>query len=56
MFSWLTNAWRVPELRHRVLFTALILFLGYGWPFLVGWTALGLGFARAHEGRHNHES
>ena len=27
MFSWLTNAWRVPELRHRVLFTALILFL-----------------------------
>src|SRR3989454_5921400 len=25
MFSWLTNAWRVPELRHRVLFTALIL-------------------------------
>ena len=27
MFSWLTNAWRVPELRRRVLFTALILFL-----------------------------
>src|SRR6266496_2985110 len=27
MFSWLTNAWRVPELRHRVLFTALILAL-----------------------------
>ncbi len=25
MFSWLANAWRVPELRHRVLFTALIL-------------------------------
>jgi preprotein translocase subunit SecY len=25
MFSWLTNAWRVPELRHRVLFTAVIL-------------------------------
>src|ERR1044072_6770002 len=24
MFSWLTNAWRVPELRHRVLFTAMI--------------------------------
>ena len=22
MFSWLTNAWRVPELRRRVLFTA----------------------------------
>ncbi|MDX6517901.1 MAG: preprotein translocase subunit SecY [Gaiellaceae bacterium] len=27
MFSWLTNAWRVPELRKRVLFTALILAL-----------------------------
>ena len=25
MFSWLANAWRVPELRSRVLFTALIL-------------------------------
>jgi preprotein translocase subunit SecY len=25
VFSWLTNAWRVPELRRRVLFTALIL-------------------------------
>src|SRR3954463_11468359 len=25
MFSWLTNAWRVPEIRHRVLFTAMIL-------------------------------
>src|SRR3954453_16953042 len=25
MFSWLTNAWRVPELRKRVLFTAMIL-------------------------------
>jgi preprotein translocase subunit SecY len=25
VFSWLTNAWRVPELRHRLLFTALIL-------------------------------
>src|ERR687895_87135 len=25
MFSWLTNAWRVPELRRRLLFTALIL-------------------------------
>jgi preprotein translocase subunit SecY len=25
MFAWLANAWRVPELRHRVLFTALIL-------------------------------
>src|SRR3989440_9916968 len=25
MFSWLTNAWRVPDLRRRVLFTALIL-------------------------------
>jgi preprotein translocase subunit SecY len=25
MFSWLTNAWRVPELRTRVIFTAVIL-------------------------------
>jgi preprotein translocase subunit SecY len=25
VLSWLTNAWRVPELRHRVLFTAMIL-------------------------------
>jgi len=25
VLSWLTNAWRVPELRRRVLFTALIL-------------------------------
>jgi preprotein translocase subunit SecY len=25
VFSWLSNAWRVPELRHRVLFTAVIL-------------------------------
>ncbi len=25
MFSWLSNAWRVPELRQRVLFTAMIL-------------------------------
>ena len=27
MFSWLANAWRVPELSKRVLFTALILAL-----------------------------
>src|SRR5256714_476246 len=27
MLSWLTNAWRVPELRPRGLFTALILAL-----------------------------
>ncbi len=27
MFSWLANAWRVPELRRRVLFTAAILAL-----------------------------
>ncbi|HEY6862497.1 MAG TPA: preprotein translocase subunit SecY, partial [Burkholderiales bacterium] len=27
MFSWLGNAWRVPELRRRLLFTALILAL-----------------------------
>jgi preprotein translocase subunit SecY len=25
MFSWLANAWRVPELRRRVIFTAVIL-------------------------------
>src|ERR687883_1955382 len=25
MFAWLANAWRVPELRKRVLFTGLIL-------------------------------
>jgi preprotein translocase subunit SecY len=25
VFSWLTNAWRVPELRRRLLFTAMIL-------------------------------
>jgi preprotein translocase subunit SecY len=25
LFSWLTNAWRVPELRRRLLFTAFIL-------------------------------
>jgi preprotein translocase subunit SecY len=25
MFSWLANAWRVPELRKRVLFTFMIL-------------------------------
>ena len=27
MFGWLANAWRVPELRHRLLFTAMILAL-----------------------------
>jgi preprotein translocase subunit SecY len=27
VFSWLANAWRVPELRRRVLFTAMILAL-----------------------------
>src|SRR5262245_22065219 len=27
MVSWLTNAWRVPELRRPVLFTAVILLL-----------------------------
>ena len=27
MFSWLTNAWRVPELRRRVIFTGVILSL-----------------------------
>src|SRR3954462_14125811 len=27
MLSWLANAWRVPELRRRLLFTAMILAL-----------------------------
>ena len=27
MFSWLANAWRVPELRKRLLFTAAMLAL-----------------------------
>ena len=27
MFSWLANAWRVPELRRRLLFTAFALFV-----------------------------
>src|ERR671921_2598144 len=27
MFSWLANAWRVPELRRRVLFTGVVLAL-----------------------------
>ena len=27
MFSWLSNAWKVPEIRRRLLFTALILAL-----------------------------
>src|SRR5215210_1479400 len=27
VFSWLANAWRVPELRRRVLFTAIVLAL-----------------------------
>src|SRR5437870_5131139 len=27
MLSWITNAWRVPELRRRVLFTGLVLAL-----------------------------
>ena len=25
MLSWLANAWRVPELRRRLLFTAAVL-------------------------------
>jgi len=41
---------------HYVTNTALILFLGYGWPVLVGWFAVSLGFARAQEGRHTPES
>jgi len=27
VLSWLTNAWRVPELRRRLLFTAMIIAL-----------------------------
>src|SRR5579872_1653199 len=27
MFSWLANAWRVPELRRRLIFTAVVLAL-----------------------------
>src|SRR4249920_3903313 len=27
MFAWLANAWRVPEIRRRLLFTALVLAL-----------------------------
>ena len=34
---------------HFVLNTALILFIGYGWPFLAGWTAVGLALARVHD-------
>ena len=30
MLSWLTNAWRVPELRRRLLFTAMIIALRLG--------------------------
>jgi hypothetical protein len=41
---------------HYMTNTALILFLGYGWPVLVGWFAVSLGFARAQEGRNAHES
>jgi len=41
---------------HYVTNTALILFLGYGWPVLVGWFAVSLGFTRAQEGRHTPES
>src|SRR5438046_9390359 len=35
---------------HYILNTALVLFLGYGWPILVGWTAVGLWFAGVQEG------
>jgi hypothetical protein len=41
---------------HYMTNTALVLFLGYGWPILAGWFAIGLGFARAHEPRPVHES
>ena len=36
---------------HYVLNTAVVLFLSYGWTLLVGWAAVGFGFARASEGR-----
>ncbi len=39
---------------HYVLNTALILFLGYGWPFLVAWTATCFGLARTHGSPHRH--
>jgi len=41
---------------HYMTNTALILFLGYGWPVLVGWFAVSLGFTRAQESRHTPES
>jgi hypothetical protein len=41
---------------HFVLNTALILFVGYAWPILVGWVAVGLALARAQEPRHPHEA
>ena len=34
---------------HFQMNTALILFLGYGWPFLVAWSAVGLALARPHD-------
>jgi hypothetical protein len=34
---------------HYELNTAVILFLGYGWPFVVTWAAASLGLARVHE-------
>jgi len=37
---------------HYQLNTAVILFLGYGWPFLVTWAAVSLGLARIQEGKH----
>lgn len=41
---------------HFVLNTALILFIGYGWPLLAGWSAVGLSFARAHEPKRSSEA
>jgi hypothetical protein len=41
---------------HYVLNTAVILFLGYGWPFLAGWVAIGLGFAQAQEPKRSAET
>jgi len=39
---------------HYMLNTALILFLGYAWPFLVAWTAAGFALARPDGSAHAH--
>ena len=37
---------------HFQLNTTVILFLGYGWPFLVAWAVSGLALARGQNQRH----